>query len=667
LNPDALMHLTDVLMEDVLDTAPEELFAEEADDPTDWKKLSSRFDHILSKAKMDISHSITEHGGTGRKFAHVMDATISAGLRKALFEEASNDDGRRDGLGVKLLSTRWVWSSTRHRRTSCAPVSQIRKRLDWVDLAFVTLFVAIFIPVIYQWLAEPPGAAPKEESAHVASIAVNQGARATSPLVRTPDRATSSVVPSYYSSFREEMALMRKAEAGKREVGAALASTASQERKVACAALVIGNRDYEPDVDPVLRTTLNDARAVGEELEKGGFHVEIAVNQTRDAMQRAIKAFNGKLQKGMTALIFFSGYGIQTNRRSYLIPIDADIWNEQEVQPRGIGLDDILAQMNETGADVKIAIIDAARRNPYERRFRRGGGAQGLAPVNAPVGSLVLYSANAGSPGGLVKESGVEHSLLVGEILKEMQGEGPSAGEVFDRIRLGVSRASSNEQTPSVLSSLSSTFSFHSCGKTVSPVAPPPVGDVPNPNPQVRVGPSLEQQRDFRPSGQSASSDRLLSPPRETPPVGSGTAESTGTSIVPKRVTPIRVQASSASADMREGRSLADDHSRAKVAQGGGSASSDLGRPEADARTHETWIIQVGGFDTEGAAQRRLLIARSKVRYLLDKADPFTEPVMKGEKMLYRARFAGFRDKEDAEEACRQLKIKDVDCMTISQ
>ena len=181
-------------------------------------------------------------------------------------------------------------------------------------------------------------------------------------------------------------------------------------------------------------------------------------------MQRAINGFYAKLKRGMTGLVFFSGYGIQANRQSYLIPVDVDIWNESEVQPKGISLDNVLAEMNKRGANVKIAIVDAARRNPFERRFRKAG-AEGLPPVSAPLGTLVLYSATAGTPGGLVRDSSAERSLFVGELVKEIRGQGVSAEEVFNRTRMGVSRASSNEQNPWISSSLSQEFSFATCGR----------------------------------------------------------------------------------------------------------------------------------------------------------------------------------------------------------
>ena len=81
--------------------------------------------------------------------------------------------------------------------------------------------------------------------------------------------------------------------------------------------------------------------------------------------------------------------------------------------------------------------------------------------------------------------------------------------------------------------------------------------------------------------------------------------------------------------------------------------------------THRGWIIQIGAFDIEREAQRQLSTAQAKAGHVLDNADPFTEVVMKGDKMLYRARFAGFQQKDEAEAVCKQLKLSDIDCITI--
>jgi D-alanyl-D-alanine carboxypeptidase len=87
--------------------------------------------------------------------------------------------------------------------------------------------------------------------------------------------------------------------------------------------------------------------------------------------------------------------------------------------------------------------------------------------------------------------------------------------------------------------------------------------------------------------------------------------------------------------------------------------------PARSAQTHGGWIIQIGAFDAEHDAQQKLSVAQAKIGHVLDRADPFTEPVMKGDKTLYRARFAGFPQKDDAEAVCKQLKRNDIECMTI--
>jgi Caspase domain len=249
-------------------------------------------------------------------------------------------------------------------------------------------------------------------------------------------------------------------------VAAVVKPVSAQQGSGSCTALLVGNSNYKSSGEPALREPVNDARSMGEELKRTGFDVEVKENLTKEAMQRAIDGFYGRIGPGMTGLLFFSGYGIQANRETFLIPVDADIFNESEVRPNGISLDAVLAEMNRRGAGVKIAIIDAARRfNPFENRFRRTGA--GLAPPGSPRGTLVMYSATAGTPGELVRPSGKERGLFVGELLKEIQAPGVSVEEVFNRTRMGVSRASSGDQNPWMSSSLSREFSFSNCRRDV--------------------------------------------------------------------------------------------------------------------------------------------------------------------------------------------------------
>src|SRR5712671_5585883 len=219
-------------------------------------------------------------------------------------------------------------------------------------------------------------------------------------------------------------------------------------------ALVIGNAKY-PDAEAPLREPINDARDVAGELKRNGFNVDVGENLTGDAMHRAFDRLYGHIKPGSIALIFFSGFGVQSSRQSYMIPVDAQIWTEADVRRDGFSLETVLGEINSRGAGVKIALIDASKRNPFERRFRSFSA--GLAPVIAPNGTLVMYSAALSS---VISDNGRDRSLFVQELLKEIRVPDLMAEETLNRTRVGVTRASRSEQVPWISSSLAEDFSF---------------------------------------------------------------------------------------------------------------------------------------------------------------------------------------------------------------
>jgi hypothetical protein len=239
-------------------------------------------------------------------------------------------------------------------------------------------------------------------------------------------------------------------------------------------ALVIGNSKY-PDAEAPLKEPINDARDIADELKRDGFNVEVGENLTGDAMRRAFDRLYGRIKPGSVALIFFSGFGVQSSRQSYMIPVDAQIWTEADVRRDGFSLETVLGEINSRGAGVKIALIDASRRNPFERRFRSFSA--GLAPVIAPNGTLVMYSAALSS---VISDNGSDHSLFVQELLKEIRVPDLMAEETLNRTRVGVTRASRSEQVPWISSSLAEDFSFipgttaRPSGPAVAALPPPP-------------------------------------------------------------------------------------------------------------------------------------------------------------------------------------------------
>ena len=233
-------------------------------------------------------------------------------------------------------------------------------------------------------------------------------------------------------------------------------------------ALVIGNAKY-PDAEAPLKEPINDARDVADELKRDGFSVEVGENLTGDAMRRAFDRLYGRIKPGSVVLIFFSGFGVQSARQSYMIPVDAQIWTEPDVRRDGFSLEAVLGEINNRGAGVKIALIDASRRNPFERRFRSFSA--GLAPVIAPNGTLVMYSAALSS---VISDNGSDHSLFVQELLKEIRVPDLMAEETLNRTRVGVTRASRSEQVPWISSSLAEDFSFTPGSSGAPPQSPGP-------------------------------------------------------------------------------------------------------------------------------------------------------------------------------------------------
>jgi uncharacterized caspase-like protein len=214
-------------------------------------------------------------------------------------------------------------------------------------------------------------------------------------------------------------------------------------------ALVIGNGNY-PDAHAPLAQPINDARAFTSALRRNGFDVDVVEDASKDDMGRAIGRLKSKIKPDSVVMLFFGGYGVQVGRESYMIPVDAAIWKEADVRRDGFSIESVLEAMKAQGARARLAVIDASRRNPYERRFRAFS--HGLAPIAAPDNALILSSA---TPGKVVDDSDGPFSVLMTELLNHLNQPEAGAEAAFNNTRAAISHASDGEQVPSVSSSLS--------------------------------------------------------------------------------------------------------------------------------------------------------------------------------------------------------------------
>jgi uncharacterized caspase-like protein len=247
------------------------------------------------------------------------------------------------------------------------------------------------------------------------------------------------------------LAIGAHAALNKRSLDAAKAIATEQNsdsaKKASRLALVIGNGHY-PDASAPLAQPINDAHGLSAALRGNGFDVDVVEDATRDDMARAIGRLKGKIGPDTVVMLFFGGYGVQVGRESFMIPVDAAIWKEADVRRDGVSVESVLDAIKEQGAKAKLVVLDASRRNPYERRFRSFS--HGLAPISPPENTIVL---SAATPGKVADDSKGQYSVLVAELLNNLTAQA-GAESAFNKTRVAISRASEGEQVPSVSSSL---------------------------------------------------------------------------------------------------------------------------------------------------------------------------------------------------------------------
>lgn len=221
------------------------------------------------------------------------------------------------------------------------------------------------------------------------------------------------------------------------------------ERRVA---LVVGNASYR---NSPLKNPQNDARAVASSLRKLDFEVIERHNLSREAFSVVIREFGDRLKGASVGLFYFAGHGMQVKGRNYLVPVDMDIAREDEVPYRSLDLNEVLDKMDSARTGVNLVVLDACRNNPFARSFKLSQ--VGLAPVDAPQGTLISF---ATAPGSVAQDGEGIHGMFTGALLKHIAAPGLAVEQMFKRVRVDVVRESNNQQVPWESSSLNRDFSF---------------------------------------------------------------------------------------------------------------------------------------------------------------------------------------------------------------
>lgn len=254
------------------------------------------------------------------------------------------------------------------------------------------------------------------------------------------------------------------------------ASAATESKRLA---LVIGNAAYR---DAPLQNPAKDARAMAQALQDAGFEVMLHTDADQRTLLTALREFGQQLRGGGTGLFYYAGHGMQIKGRNYLIPVGADIQREDEVAYQSLDVQAVLDKMDSAANGTNLVILDACRNNPFARSFRSS--TQGLAPVDAPVGTLVAF---ATSPGAVASDGANDNGLYTRHLLQALAEPGRKVEEVFKQVRTQVRRDSGGQQIPWESTSLEGDFYFH----PPVAVAPPPPPAQPAPDPLAALDAAL--------------------------------------------------------------------------------------------------------------------------------------------------------------------------------
>ncbi len=228
-------------------------------------------------------------------------------------------------------------------------------------------------------------------------------------------------------------------------------------------ALVIGNSAYTGS--PPLKNPKNDAELIAKTLTEVGFEVIKVVDADQRQMRRAMLDFSRVLRNNENSigLFYYAGHGVQVRGVNYMVPVTADIKDEEEVRFEGVDVNDFLGTMRSSKSRLNIIILDACRNNPYAGSNRSG--TRGLAPVQAASGTLIAYST---APGDVAFDGNGINSPYTLALARFIRKPGLAVETVFKRVLASVEDATQNKQTPWLTGAFRGEFFFKNKGKPVA-------------------------------------------------------------------------------------------------------------------------------------------------------------------------------------------------------
>jgi TPR repeat protein len=222
------------------------------------------------------------------------------------------------------------------------------------------------------------------------------------------------------------------------------------ERRVA---LVIGNAAYQA-VSGLANTT-NDARAIADVLKADGFtSVRIALDMTRASMIASLNDFQREADTSDWAVVYYAGHGLEVSGTNYLVPIDARLGDDRDIQDEAVSVDRILRAV-ENAKKLRLVMLDACRDNPFLKKMHRSIAtrsiSRGLAAIEPLGATLIVFAAKDGET---AEDGAGNHSPFAASLIKRLQQPTIEINKLFRLVTSDVLKATGNQQRPFVYGSL---------------------------------------------------------------------------------------------------------------------------------------------------------------------------------------------------------------------
>ena len=251
-----------------------------------------------------------------------------------------------------------------------------------------------------------------------------------------------------------------------------MAQPAFAERRVA---LVVGNSSYTNV--PRLPNPRNDAGDMIARLKAIGFEVIPGLDLDRNGFLNTLAVFGRAAEGADVALFFYAGHGLQVNGQNYLVPTDAKVEYEAELDIALIPVPLVMQQLAR-GSRVNIVLLDACRDNPFAKDLSRTLGTRsssalgrGLSRIQTASGTFIAF---ATQPDNVAQDGDGRNSPFTGAFLANMEKPGLSLSDLMIEVRNEVMRQTNGKQVPWDSSSLTGRFSFKIEGTvTITPQAQP--------------------------------------------------------------------------------------------------------------------------------------------------------------------------------------------------